>query len=181
MKISLRIMTIAGISVLFAAGASAEVQHSSPDGFVVKHVVIIEAPVNQVFATLHRDVGAWWHPDHTFSGDSKRLSIDLKAGGCLCEELPDGGGVQHLEVVYVEPNHRIRFTGGLGPLQEMAVSGSMTWEVVKSESGSEFTWTYTVGGYYHAGIENLAGPVDSVLGDQLMRMKNYVEKGTPTP
>ena len=41
--------------------------------------------------------------------------------------------------------------------------------------------TYSVGGYRQGGLESLAPLVDSVLGAQLARLKNFAEKGVPTP
>jgi hypothetical protein len=36
-----------------------------------------------------------------------------------------------------------------------------------------------VGGYAKGGLENLAGPVDGVLGEQVRRLAKYVETGKP--
>ena len=44
------------------------------------------------------------------------LSLDAAPGGCFCERLPNGGGVEHMRVTYVEPGKRIVLTGSLGPL-----------------------------------------------------------------
>ena len=49
--------------------------------------------------------------------DAKNLSIDARPGGCFCEKLPNGGGVEHARVVYVAPREVLRLSGALGPLQ----------------------------------------------------------------
>jgi hypothetical protein len=36
-----------------------------------------------------------------------------------------------------------------------------------------------VGGYLRGGLGTIAAPVDSVLGQQLGRLKSYVETGEP--
>src|SRR4029077_15300692 len=102
---------------------------------------IIEAPVTRVYDSLIGQVGSWWNPQHTYSGDSKNLSIDPRPGGCFCERLP-GGGVEHMRVVLVRSNETIRLVGGLGPLQASGVAGSMTWRLSPAERGTKLELTY---------------------------------------
>ena len=45
-----------------------------------------------------------------------RMTLQLRPGGCLCETLDDGGGVEHMRVAFVQPGERIVLTGSLGPL-----------------------------------------------------------------
>src|SRR5262249_59602423 len=109
----------------------------------------------KVYAALTDGVGAWWDPAHTFSRDARNLSIDATPGGCFCERLPDGGGVQHMRVVYAAPGKLLRLTGAIGPLQETALTGTMTWNL--SQAGGETTveLVYTVGGFRACGFPGL--------------------------
>ena len=66
------------IILLNAAHILGEVVDVSANGFTSKHTVTIEAPAGEVFRTLVEDVGKWWDPDHTFSGDSTNLTIEAK-------------------------------------------------------------------------------------------------------
>ena len=84
----------------------------------------IHAPPEQIYAALGK-IGQWWSSSHTFSRDASNLSLDLKAGGCLCERLKDGGSVQHLIVVYAAPAEGLRLRGALGPLQMEGVDGTL--------------------------------------------------------
>jgi hypothetical protein len=93
--------------------------------------------------------------------------------------LEGGGSVRHLVVVYAEPGKTLRMAGALGPLQSMAVAGSLTWSLSKADNGTKAELTYTVGGYSPGGLQSLAAPVDKVLLNQLTRLKNYVETGKP--
>lgn len=161
--------------------AGAEVIESAASGFSVKSVARIAASPDRVYAALVQDVGRWWDPAHTYSGDSRNLSIDPKPGGCFCERLGEQGGVQHLTVVFVAPRQRLRLAGGLGPLQETGVAGSLTWDFAVRDDATEVTVTYVVGGYRPGGLQALASPVDSVLNGQLQRLKNFVEGRTPPP
>ena len=53
--------------------------------------------------------------------------------GCWCEKLPNGGGVRHMQVVNVMPGKMLVMTGGLGPLQSMAATGSMSFKLSRRE------------------------------------------------
>ena len=161
--------------VMAAAGARADVVDAGAGGFTVRLVRHVAAPPAAVYATAVA-VGRWWSPDHTFSGSAANLSIDARPGGCWCEALPGGGGVRHLEVVYAAPGSLLRFTGGLGPLQAMAVSGALTWAFAAAGGGTDVTWTYAVAGYVPGGFEPLAPVVNAVLAEQADRLKAAVER-----
>ena len=177
-------VTVVGACLRAAPAAHAEVVDAAAGGFTVRTVVEVGKPKGFVYNTLVQEVGAWWHPDHTFSGDSGRLRIDARPGGCFCETLAGGGGVRHLEVVYVAPGETLRLAGGLGPLMAMAVTGSLTFELAAAGDGdaTTVTLTYAVGGYRAGGLGELAAPVDGVLAAQMARLKAYAETGRlPAP
>src|SRR3984885_8937606 len=106
--------------------ALADVADSAANGFTVKIALTIQASPDDVYRKLVRNIGDWWDADHTFSGNSHNLTIEEKPAGCFCEKLPNGGGVRHMEVVYFAPGKQLVLSGALGPLQSMAVTGSMT-------------------------------------------------------
>jgi hypothetical protein len=85
--------------------------------------------------------------------------------------------VRHMTIVYASPGKLLRLSGGLGPLQEIAVAGSMTWTLSAEGSSTKVDLTYRVGGYYEGGLATLAPIVDGVLREQLERMKRFVETG----
>ena len=157
------------------APASAEVIDSTATGFTVKHSLVVKASPDSVYRHFVEDYGIWWEDAHTWSGDASNFSLDARRGGCLCEKLPNGGGVKHLEVIYVDPGKMIRLQGGLGPLQAMAVTGTLTWSFAAIDEGTQLTLSYTVGGYIPGGMQQLAAPVDYVLGVQIKKLKEYVE------
>jgi uncharacterized protein YndB with AHSA1/START domain len=159
--------------------ARADVADSAANGFTIKLVLDIAAPPEQVYARLIHNVGDWWNPMHTFSGDSHNLSIDDKAMGCFCEKLAGGGSVRHLEVVYANPGKTLVMTGGLGPLQSTAISGSMTIQLAPAGAGTKLAVQYAVAGYMPAGVNTWAAPVNSVVTEQFTRLKAFVETGKP--
>lgn len=156
--------------------ARAEVIDSSENGFTVKNEAVIAASPGKVYeALLH--VGSWWDSEHTYSGDAHNMSIDARPGGCFCERLPHGGGIQHMTVLYVAPGKTVRMAGGLGPLQPLGVAGSLEWKLSAADGGTRLELGYVVGGYSGGGLRVLAAPVDGVLRAQLLRLKSFVETG----
>ena len=162
------------LAVCWIGGAEAKVVSSDAAGFSVEHQVTVPAEPDDAFSTL-LDVWRWWDPAHTWSGDPANLSIDARAGGCFCESLPEGGSAQHLLVIYAEPGSTLRMVGGLGPLQDQAVSGAMTWSVAPEGEGSVITMTYRVSGRVEGGMEAWAGLVDSMLGGQIARLADLLD------
>jgi len=172
---------VAVTALAMASHALADVADSSPNGFTVKITIQIQAPPAEVYRKLVANVGEWWNPQHTFSGNSRNLSIDGKAQGCFCEKLPNQGSVRHMEVVNASPGARLVLSGALGPMQTQAVVGTMTFQLAAVDSGTKLDVTYAVGGYMPGGLANLAKVVDGVLTEQVTRLKNFAEKGNPDP
>jgi len=162
----------------FNAPAAAEVIDSAVNGFAVRNVAQIAAHPSRVYNTAASLLSRWWNPAHTFSNNSANLSLDARPGGCLCEIVANGG-VVHLTVVHVVAQQEIRFSGGLGPLQQTGVAGAMIWKLTEAAGGTQFEWTYSVGGYMPGGLAAIAPAVDAVLADQLTRLKRFVETGRP--
>jgi uncharacterized protein YndB with AHSA1/START domain len=173
-----RALVVALLISVASGGAAAEVADSATNGFTIKQTVVMKAPPEQVYRAVI-NVGNWWDPAHTYSGDTHNLSIEEKPMGCWCEKLTNGGAVRHMEVVMLTPGKLLRFSGGLGPLQALGVSGSMTFKFTPAEGGTKLDVTYVVGGYAAGGLNILAAPVDGILMQQLSRLKQYVETGKP--
>jgi uncharacterized protein YndB with AHSA1/START domain len=171
---------VALVPVFAVAGpVAAEVKSAAPNGFELVSTAIIAAPPERVYTALG-EVGRWWSPAHTLSKDAANLSIELRAGGCFCERLKEGGSVQHLQVVYASPGEGLRLRGALGPLQVEGVDGTLGWALKPAESGTTVTQSYVVGGYIRGGMEQWAPRVDRVLDEQLQRLKSFVEGKSPT-
>ena len=100
MKTNFRLRPSMFILALAASGvvALADVADRSDTGFTVKYAVAITTTPAQAFPKI-ADIANWWDSAHTYSGDARNLSIDMKPGGCFCERLPNGGGVEHMRVV----------------------------------------------------------------------------------
>lgn len=171
-------IVFAAAVLLSATSAAAEVTDRSPAGFELRHEAAIAAPPARVWAAL-LGIGRWWNSSHSWSGDARNLSLDLKAG-CLCETLP-GGVARHMTVVYHD-GRTLRLFGGLGPLSTTGAAGHMAFALTETGMGTRLVVTYDVGGYAKGGLaEAWAAPVDGVIGEQVARLKRYVETGRPIP
>ncbi len=177
----MRVLIIWAVVVLGSSTSSltAKILDSAPNGFSLRTSVEISASPLTVYDTMIKEIGHWWDSDHTFSGSSTNLSLRDEPGGCFCESLGPDGGIRHGSVLFASRGKRLRLSGGLGPLQELAVIGTMTYELEPDENRTRLTMVYRVGGYDPEGLAPLAPLVDEVLRAQLMRLKSYIEKGTP--
>jgi len=174
-------MTLAGVLAGsgIVRGAGAEVVSAEPAGFSIRQVVdVAGVPPPTVWAALS-DIGKWWDPEHTYSGDARNLSLDPVVRGCFCEKLSLYSGVEHAHVVYAQPAKTLRLVGALGPLQEFGVSGSMTWQIEAASGGSRIVLTYNVGGFADRPLSEWAPLIDEILGGQVKRLGRFVTTGNP--
>lgn len=167
-----RFFCIAALLGGLAAPAAAEVKTSGSNGFEVEQRADLPVPP----ATLYRifgDLPRWWADSHTYSGKAANLSLALVPGGCWCEKLAGGGGVEHMRVAYVEPGKRIVMTGSLGPLLAEATTGVMQIAIAPTPTGSSLVMNYRAAGFFNGGAAKLAPAVDRVLGEQMKRLAPY--------
>lgn len=168
----------ASAALACAAPARAEIVNAGPAGFNLRHVAEVPNPAPVVWAAL-AEVGKWWDPEHTYSGDSRNLTLEPFVRGCLCEKLSLYAGIEHATVIYAQPAKTLRLSGALGPLQEFGVSGVMTWNIEPAGGGSRITLTYSVGGVADRPLADWAPLVDEMLGGQLKRLTRYITQGNP--
>ncbi len=176
---------------LTATPALAEVHDTSPYGFAVRATATVPASPDEAWEEL-LDPADWWSDSHTFSGSAANLSLDPRAGGCFCELLPGTGadapprgGVQHMQVTYLEKPKTLRLTGALGPLQSEPVTGVLTFILRKEAAGTRINAEYSVGGYMRIPAERMGPLVDRVITEQLNRLAGKlggtVEEKAPPP
>ena len=163
---------LAVVSLAMPAIAQAEVVSANANGFELRHIVSTVIPQPAAFDAFAQ-VSQWWSKDHSYSGDSANLSLSLAPGGCFCERLPDGGGVEHMRVAYVVPGERLVMTGSLGPLLYEATAGVMDVTVERIAGGSRLTMSYRAAGFANGGADRMAPLVDRVLGEQMARFRKF--------
>lgn len=169
-----------------ATPASAEVTAQSDVGFVIREVADVAATPAETWRAMTTP-GAWWSSAHTFSGSGANLSLSPTVGGCFCERFPppkgapatqQAGGVQHMRVIYVEPNRVLRLSGALGPLQSEALTGTLTMALRATDTGTHIAWEYVVGGYMRYKVDQIAPAVDRMLAEQISLLAAHIAKST---
>lgn len=165
----MRLFQIAIVTLSLTAAAlslQAAVKDSSPSGFTVENAADVPVDPATAWTALVGSVDAWWPKEHTWWGRASTLSIDARAGGCFCEKNGDQQ-VQHMQVVFVDPNKLLRMTGALGPMQGMGLSGVLEWRLTPTQGGTHIVLWYRAGGYTPDDLSKLAPVVDSVQALQL--------------
>ena len=165
------------LAALLWAPAHAATSEVSPAGFLVTIRLESRATPHQFYAALSH-VGNWWNKEHTWSGDAANLSLATEASACFCERWA-GGSVEHARVVYAAKDSTLRLHGALGPLQALAVRGALTFAFAAKDAKTIVQVTYRVAGNAASGLDDLAAPVDGVIGEQARRLVAYVETGNP--
>jgi uncharacterized protein YndB with AHSA1/START domain len=175
----MKLYVLAAAAAALALGGSARgaVVDKGAYGFRIKTVQQVAAPPAKVWKAIG-EWGRWWSDAHTYSGKAHNITLQMSAGGCLCEALPDGGSVRHGVAELVIPNQMLRLDAAFGPLQDEGVSAAYTLSLKPKDGGTEVTMTYNVGGARDF-IVSAAPGVEGVLDEGLARLKAYAETGKP--
>jgi uncharacterized protein YndB with AHSA1/START domain len=172
-------VTLALALCALAPFARAEVKESDPGAFFLTYDGTLAASTTKAYADIVQ-IGRWWDSEHTYSGKSANLSIKAEAGGCFCERWKDGS-VEHGQVLMAMPGKVLRLRAALGPLQERALTGILTFWLRNENSATTLTVEYRVTGTSASGLDQLAPSVDQVLGAQIERLRRFVATGNPEP
>ncbi|MGZ5079489.1 MAG: alpha/beta fold hydrolase [Usitatibacter sp.] len=164
-------LAFAAAALATAGLAMAATSNVSKSGFLVTHRGEVKANPPALYAAIAQ-VGKWWSPAHTYSGDAAKLAMDPRAGGCFCETW-GANSVQHARVIQAQPGKMLRLEGSLGPLQEMAVHGVMTFTIDQEGGKTALTLAYRVRGAPDAALDKLAPAVDKMIGEQFLRLVDF--------
>ena len=168
-----RLILPAAVAIAAALPAEARVASAGADHFTITLEALAAARPTEAFRQFV-EISDWWSDAHTYGGDAGKLDLDARRGGCWCEDLGfQNGFVEHMRVVYVAPAKALRLVGGLGPLQEMAVSAAMTVRFEAVAGGTRVSLTYAAAGHAEGGLDALAPVVDAVLAEQLARYAEH--------
>ena len=164
--------------LLAGAAAHAEVTDASASGFTITYALVVDSDPQKVYQAFTQ-LPKWWNGAHTWSGQASNLSLDAQAGGCWCERWGDGASAVHGRVLMAIPGSALRFQAGLGPLQEIPNAGVLTFGTARRDGATRLRVTYRVAGAPEANLDKLAPAVDGVIGEQVKRLKAYIETGKP--
>ena len=166
------------VLAMVAGAARADVRQSAPDGFLVGYTRTVATSPAKAFAAVV-DVGRWWNPEHSYSGNAANLTLKAEAGACFCETW-EGNSVRHGTVIMALRDQVLRIDGALGPLQAMAVTGILTIGLKAEGAGTTVTLLYRVNGAAASALDKLAPDVDAMLGEQFARLTSVMATGKPT-
>ena len=166
----MRIWLGVALGMLCSNSALAGVQSASSSQMALVYEVELAGAPSDAWKHVV-DVAAWWSSGHTYSGEAKNLSLDVRPGGCWCETWPSGG-VEHARVLMAIPGKALRIEGGFGPLQGMAVKATMTFTLkpAADPTKTQLHVVYLVNGGLESKLDGLAAPVDGVLTTQFGRL-----------
>jgi hypothetical protein len=169
-------------ALLVAPLAFAKVDRAEPGAFLISNEAEVQVSAEKAWNALGQ-VERWWNPAHTYSRDASRLQLDLRAGSCFCERW-GGGSVEHARVILAmtdaDGTRILRLDGGLGPLQEIGAVAVLTFTIKpKSANVSTVSVEYHVAGDPVLGLDQAAGDVDVVISQQVTRLANYLNTGSP--
>lgn len=168
------------VALACCADAQAAVVESNANGFAIEETVHIAVSPDKLYSALvHPEL--WWNPQHTLSGSAANLSLDAKAGGCLCESLPNGGSVRHLTVAAVMPGKAIVLRGAMGPFQEQGVDGALIFTLKTKDGGTDLVLDNNLGGFMKGGMGKWPEAADGMLTDLVAHLKYYAETGEAMP
>jgi uncharacterized protein YndB with AHSA1/START domain len=178
LAVSLSRFAIAALLLSFAGNVFAEVKDSTADGFFVSFSEPVAANPAKAYTDITQ-VQRWWSSDHTWSGSAANLTLKPEAGGCFCERWKSGSA-EHGHVIMALPGKLLRLETALGPLQEFALKGILSFWIRSEDDGTTtMSVEYRVNGASASGLDKLAPSVDEVLGAQVARLKRYIGTGDP--
>jgi uncharacterized protein YndB with AHSA1/START domain len=169
---------LAWLLASIAMPACADTGNVTPNGFTSIFRDEVKASPTDVWRAVVQ-LPQWWSGQHSYSGQASNMSLNAQAGGCWCERWGDGQSVQHGQVVQVQPGRALRLYANLGPLQELPVTGVLTFTIAMQETKTILRVTYRVSGPPDVGLDKLAPVVDQVIGQQFKRLKSLAETGKP--
>ena len=148
--------------------AEAEILEASDTHYVLRQSSHSDLSVEDLWQRLI-DPAEWWHDDHTYSGDSGNLSLDVQAGGLWREDWA-GGSVLHGMVLFVEPGAELRLDAPFGPLQGLGAHTIWTITVTADGEGSVAVFDEISSAAAGSRMMDVAQAVDAVKSQAIERL-----------
>lgn len=161
------------VALGYAGNVPAEVTESSASSFTLAQRIIVIADQPASFqALLHPE--RWWSKAHTWSGSASNLSLDPRGSGCFCERW-SGGEVEHARVLFIRNESLVRLQGAFGPMQPMAVTGVLEFELTPGKDGTQVDLRYRVTGADSSRLDAMAPLVDKMFTEQMAALKALLD------
>jgi hypothetical protein len=165
----MKILRALALLPLLGGLAHGEILFQDQSGFALRHEVSTTLAPGEVWDRL-LEPNTWWDPEHTYSGDAANLSLADEAGAYWREDW-SGGSVLHGQILLMKTGEQLVLSAPFGPL--MATGARCIWSITLTpdgQGGTTIQSTHRVVGAPGTGLEELAGPVDFVMGNGLRRL-----------
>lgn len=163
------VMAAMGFSVVaVTAPAFADIVAASADHYTLKQEATSSLAPTALWDRLVVPA-TWWHPEHTYSGKSENLTLELTVGGLWREDW-QGGAVLHGEVTHIVPGKKLQMIAPFGPLKDIAVTVIWTIDITAYEGGSKVVFTEIANGTSASKLDDLAPAVDYVKTEAITRL-----------
>jgi uncharacterized protein YndB with AHSA1/START domain len=97
---------------------------------VVRHSIVVDAPVDKAFKVFTEDFGRFKPPEHNLLGTEIAETVfDTHVGGSLHDRGVDGSECHWARVLAYEPPHRVVLSWDIGPTWQIETDPARTSEV----------------------------------------------------
>lgn len=121
----------------------------------LRFTVDVACSSEHAFVTWTSEIGTWWPPDHTVTGQAERVVLQEGIGGRIYERGPDGVEHEWGEVTVWEPPSRLAYLWHIGRGRAEATEVEIHflpadlpppgWRLSTGD-GSDWEWSVTRGG-----------------------------------
>ncbi len=103
---------------------------STQQATVVRHEVVVEAPIERAFSVFTEDFGAFKPREHNLLGaDIAETVFETRVGGHIYDRGVDGSECRWARVLAYEPPDRVLFSWDIGPTWQVETDPERTSEV----------------------------------------------------
>ncbi len=145
------------------------------NAFNIELEVGIDAPPDQVFEAMTRNVAAWWGAPYLCNAErATDITLETRVGGRFYEAWGNDGGALWGIVTRLEPGVHLRIEGNIG-LQD-PVTAVVDFKLEPREGGRTLVKMYhkAVGDMSEESAHDYHGGWQDLIGE---RLKGFVEKG----
>jgi uncharacterized protein YndB with AHSA1/START domain len=103
---------------------------SLADDTIVRHEIVVDAPIADAFATFVERFGDFKPPEHNLLGSPiARTTFDPHVGGHIYDVAEDGSECRWARILAFEPPHRVVFSWDISPYWQLEADEANASEV----------------------------------------------------
>jgi uncharacterized protein YndB with AHSA1/START domain len=96
----------------------------------IRHVIVVEAPIERAFSVFTKDFGSFKPPEHNMLGvDIAETIFELREGGHVFDRGVDGSECRWARVLAYEPPNRVVISWDISPQWQIETDPEKTSEV----------------------------------------------------